>query len=134
MSQDTFSLFLQDAHKQTDPVMLLFVLARVELEVNATEEQRLAFANGEGGKLRPVSCFSSSLSELSDFNALKASLESNSQVWDIVFMATVTGANSQFPNHDEIGNWLKMMVDSVVAGNVGQFIALNLQGERLSFD
>ena len=134
MSQDTFSLFLQDANKQSVPQILLFVFARFELDSDATVEQQLAFAKQEGGKLRPVFSVKKLSTELSDFSTLKINSELNGQPWDVVFMAQITGAKGQQPVPGKIGKGLKMMVDSVVAGNVGQFLALNQKGERLSFD
>lgn len=134
MSQDTFSLFLEDANKQSVPQMLLFVFARALLPADATDEQRYFFQKGQGSRLQPVSCVNKSPADLSDFNSLIELSGYAERPWDVVFIASIIGPDGQTPVDDEIHNWLKSMVDSVVAGNVKQFLALNQKGERLSFD
>lgn len=134
MSQDTFSLFLQDANSQSVPQMLLFVFARAALPFDATDEQRIAFENGQGGRIQPVSCVNKLPADLRDFNSLIELSEYAKSPWDIVFMASIIGPDGQLPIDDEIAKWLQSMIDSVIAGNVGQFMALNKHGERVSFD
>jgi hypothetical protein len=134
MSQDTFSLFLQDALKQSEPQMLMFVFARFVLADDATAEQKLAFEKGEGGRLLPVSCANSFATGLSDFNSLSTLSNQIERPWDVVFISTIIETNSQKLDAEHITKVLKDMVDFVANGQVNFFLALNQRGERLSFD
>ena len=134
MSRDTFSLYLQDALKQTEPQMLIFVFTRLVLDDNATAEQRLAFEQDEGGRLLPVSCAYRLPAELSDFNALNGISGSVDRTWDVVFISSIIEPSSQKPVSVDVNQVLQGMIDFVASGQVKQFLALDKQGEQLSFD
>ncbi len=134
MSQDTFSLYLQDALKQTDPQMLIFVFTRIVLDDNATAEQKLAFERGEGGRLLPVSCAYRLPAELSNVNTMNDLSGSIDRAWDVVFVSSIIDPSSQQPVSVDVAQVMQGMIDFVANGQVQQFLALNQQGERLSFD
>jgi hypothetical protein len=134
MSQDTFSLYLQDALKQTEPQMLIFVFTRLVLDDNATAEQRLAFEQGEGGRLLPVSCAYRVPAELSDFNDLKSISGLIDKPWDVVFISSIIEPSSQQPVSGDVNQVLQGIFYFFASGQFQLFLALNQQGEQLSFD
>lgn len=134
MSQDTFSLYLQDALKQTEPQLLIFVFTRLVLDDNATAEQRLAFEQGEGGRLLPVSCAYRLPAELSDFNDMNSVSGLIDKPWDVVFISSIIEPSSQQPVSVDVNQVLQGMIDFVASGQVQQFLALDQKGDRLSFD
>ncbi|MCG6656603.1 ribonucleotide reductase subunit alpha [Halomonas campisalis] len=133
MAISCFADLLNEAHSQPDPQRLLFVFTRAELPDNPTPEQRARFEQGEGGVLTPVLCVDKTLDELSDMAALVAESKETEIEWDIVFVAALAGSGPRPPSSDEAESHLQRMVESLKMGNIESFLALDRQGEVVSF-
>lgn len=133
MAISCFADLLNEAHSQPDPQRLLFVFTRAELPDHPTPEQRARFEQGEGGVLTPVVCVDKTLDELSDMAALVAESRETGVEWDIVFVAALAGSGSLPPSSEEAEPHLQKMVESLKMGNIESFLALDRQGEVVSF-
>lgn len=123
-----FSDLLAMAKQQIEPQRLLLVFSSAELPVDADAGQKEAFARGEGGTLAPVLCVDKRPEEIQSFEALVAESSQTGQHWDILFVAAMSGRGGIAPNEDEAVQPLKMMVEAVKGGRIGQFAAIDRQG------
>jgi hypothetical protein len=128
-----FSDLLDEAHRQPEPQRLLFVFTRAELPDNPTAEQRRRFEQGEGGVLTPVLCVDKAPDELSDMAALVEESRDTGIEWDIVFVGALSGSGQRPPSSDEAEQQLQRMVESLKMGNIESFLALDRQGDAVSF-
>ncbi|MBA3588592.1 ribonucleotide reductase subunit alpha [Methylibium sp.] len=128
-----FDQLLQAAAAQPDPQRLLFVFAAAELPDDATPAQRERFAAGEGGSLTPMMCIDKGLDQLTDFGALVAESEEAGPPWQVMFAAGLAGHDGQPPTEAQIEHALQSMAERVRAGMVESLLALDRQGEALSF-
>ncbi len=133
MAISRFTDLLEEAKQQPEPQRLLFVFTRAELPDNPTAEQRQRFEQGEGGVLTPALCVDKSPEELSDMEALVAESRNTGIEWDIVFVAALSGSGQQPPSGEEAERHLQRMVESLKMGNIESFLALDRQGEVVSF-
>ncbi|WP_152205158.1 ribonucleotide reductase subunit alpha [Marinobacter changyiensis] len=120
------------AQTQAEPQRLLFVFCRAELPDEASEQEKTAFQNGEGGALNPVICVDKPLSEARDFEALVAESRHTGQVWDVLFVAAMSGRGGSMPSTDEAQQPLTMMVESIRLGHLGNYLPLDASGEAIS--
>ncbi len=128
-----FADLLTAARQQPEPQQLLFVFAQAELPEGATEEQKKTFAEGGGGALTPVLCVDKSPDELTDFAALVQESEKTGQSWDLVFVSSLSGHAGIAPTTEQAEQPLQMMVQAIHSGKVASLLALDKQGQTLSF-
>lgn len=128
-----FKDLLTAAGQQPEPQLLLFVFARAELPEGATEEQKNNFAAGGGGALTPVLCVDKRPQELTDFAALAAESARTGQDWDLVFVSSLSGHGGIEPTTEQAEQPLQMMVQAIHSGKVASLLALDKQGDTLSF-
>jgi hypothetical protein len=128
-----FADLLAAARQQPEPQLLLFVFARAELPEGATEEQKKNFAAGAGGALTPVLCVDKTPDELTDFAALAAESQQTGQPWDLVFASSLSGHAGIMPTTEQAEQPLQMMVQAIHSGKVASLLALDKQGQTLSF-
>lgn len=128
----TFAELLEAARSQREPQRLLLVFAVAELPPGASNHERAAFERGEGGALAPVVCVDKLPAEIESFEALKAESRAALSRWDILFVAALDGRAGFAPNADEAAGPLRMMVESIRAGRVADFIAVDSRGELVT--
>lgn len=128
-----FGDLLTAAGQQPEPQLLLFVFAKAELPEGATDEQEKNFTAGSGGALTPVICVDKSLGELTDFAALVAESERTEQDWDLVFVSSLSGHGGIIPTTEQAEQPLQMMVQAIHSGKIASLLALDKQGQTLSF-
>ncbi|MFN2362627.1 MAG: ribonucleotide reductase subunit alpha [Marinobacter sp.] len=128
----SYTDLLKAADAEADPQRLLFVFCRAELPDDASESEKSAFANGEGGALTPVVCVDKSLDEVSDFDALVEESRETGQPWDVVFVAAMSGRGGMKPSSDEAQQPLTMMVESIRLGHVGHYLPLDRNGQAVA--
>lgn len=124
-----FADLLAAALAETEPQRLLLVFAAAQLPPDATAEERLQFARGEGGALVPVVCVDKRPEEIEDFAALRAESDRTGHPWTILFVAAMSGRAGHAPSSDEAEQPLRMMVEQIEAGRIGNFLAVDRDGE-----
>jgi hypothetical protein len=129
MTLHNFSDLLQAARQQPEPQRLLFVFAAAELPRDATAEEKELFERGEGGALAPRLCVDKTPEEIDSFAGLREESRRTGIDWDILFVAAMAGRGSFAPNPDEAVQPLKMMVEAIKAGRVGEFLAVTKNGD-----
>ncbi len=130
----SYSDLIQASHSQQEPQRLLFVFCRAELPDDASEAEKVAFANGEGGALTPVVCVDKTPEEVSDFAALVEESGQTGQAWDVVFVAAMSGRGGTTPSSDEAQQPMTMMVESLRLGHVGNYLPLDREGQAVALD
>ena len=133
MSLTSFQDLLNAAQQQPEPQRLLFVFAKVELPQNASAQQLERFENREGGTLTPSLCVDKAPSEIESFAALVAESETTGQVWDMVFVGSLSGRAGIAPSADEAAQPLRFMVNAINNGQVAQFATFDRNGAVLQF-
>lgn len=128
MSLTHFADLLVMAKQQAEPQRLLLVFSRAELPADADDEQKSAFARGEGGTLAPIICVDKRPEDIQNFEELVTESALTGLDWDILFVAAMSGRGGIAPNEDEAVQPLKMMVEAVKGGRIGQFAAIDRQG------
>ena len=131
MTLRTFSDLLQSARRQPEPQRLLFVFAAAELPGDATPEERLRFERGEGGALAPALCVDKAPDDIDSFAALQEESTRTGIAWDVLFVASLPGRGGFAPSSDEAVQPLRMMVEAIKGGRIGEFLAVDRQGELL---
>lgn len=125
----TFGDLLAAARAQPEPQRLLLVFAVAELPPDGTAQQRADFERGEGGALTPVVCVDKLASEIASFEALELEAREALSRWDILFVAALDGRAGVAPNADEAAGPLRMMLESIRAGRIADFLAVDRRGE-----
>jgi hypothetical protein len=128
-----FEQLLQAAAAQTSPQRLLFVFAGAELPVDATPEQKARFEAGEGGALEPLACVDKRLDELAQFHDLVVESRQACPRWRVAFIAALGGAGDAEPSDAQVDAALNSMVENVRIGRLGGFLALDPEGNPVSF-
>jgi hypothetical protein len=128
-----FELLLQSAQSQPEPQRLLFVFAEAQLPADASPEQREQFAAGRGGTLTPLACVDKAASDLTSFHALVAESRQASPPWQVVFIAALSGQGGHPPSLALVDSVLHAMVENVRAGRFNGYLALDPNGDPLSF-
>lgn len=129
MSLQTFQDLLDAARSQPEPQRLLMVFAVAEAPPDTTAQEQAAFARGEGGALTPVVCVDKLAAEIASFEALREESRAAISRWDILFVAALDGRAGIAPNSDEAAGPLRMMLESIRVGRIGNFLAVNCHGE-----
>lgn len=124
-----FSDLLQTAHRQSEPQRLLLVFAAAELPRDASDEETARFERGEGGALAPVVCVDKLPEEIESFAALLDESTRTGSAWDILFVAALSGRGGFAPNPDEAVQPLRMMVEAIRGGRIGESLAVTREGE-----
>jgi len=124
---------LNAANEQAEPQRLLFVFAGAELPGDHTEAQKKRYDAQEGGALSPVMCVDKLPGELGSFSSLVEESRQTGMSWNIVFVASMSGRAGIAPNSDEAEQPLKMMVEAIQNGRIGNFLAFNRDGELVRF-
>ena len=124
-----FSDLLQAARQQPEPQRLLLVFAAAELPRDASDEEKARFERGEGGALSPVVCVDKLPEEIESFAGLLDESTRTGIAWDILFIAALSGRGGFAPNSDEAVQPLRMMVEAIKGGRVGEFLAVTRAGE-----
>ena len=124
-----FSDLLQAARQQPEPQRLLLVFAAAELPRDASDEEKARFERGEGGALSPVVCVDKLPEEIESFAGLLDESTRTGIAWDILFVAALSGRGGFAPNPDEAVQPLRMMVEAIKGGRVGDFLAVTRAGE-----
>jgi hypothetical protein len=132
-SPSNFELLLQSASSQPEPQRLLFVFAEAQLPVDATPAQKERFAAGQGGTLTPLACVDKAAGDLTSFHALVAESRRASPPWQVVFIAALPGQGGHRPSSALVDSVLHAMVENVRAGRFSGYLALDPNGEPLSF-
>jgi hypothetical protein len=127
-----FSDLLQAARAQPEPQRLLLVFAAAELPPDATAEQKARFERGEGGALAPRVCVDLLPADIAGFDGLLEQSRHAGADWDILFVAALAGRGGFAPNSDEAVQPLKMMVEAIKGGRIGDFLAVDRQGELVA--
>ena len=128
MSLHDFSDLLQAARQQPEPQRLLLVFTAAELPRDATAEETARFERGEGGALTPVVCVDKLPSEIDSFMSLVDESNRTGIAWDILFVAAQPGRGGFAPNPDEAVQPLRMMVEAIQGGRIGEFLAVTREG------
>ncbi|MGD9597996.1 MAG: ribonucleotide reductase subunit alpha [Steroidobacteraceae bacterium] len=134
MSIETFADLLAVARSQREPQRLLFVFAVAELPHDGSASEAAAFQRGEGGTLAPVVCVDKLATEVDSFEALRAESRESISRWDILFVAALGGRAGMAPNSDEAAAPLRKMVESIRVGHIGNFLAVNRDGELVRLE
>ena len=129
MQLHDFSDLLQAARQQPEPQRLLLVFAAAELPRDASDEEKARFERGEGGALSPVVCVDKLPEEIESFAGLLDESTRTGIAWDILFVAALSGRGGFAPNSDEAVQPLRMMVEAIKGGRVGEFLAVTRAGE-----
>ncbi|MBP8091490.1 MAG: ribonucleotide reductase subunit alpha [Giesbergeria sp.] len=130
MEITSFDDLLKAAHAQPEPQRLLFVFAGAELPDDATPAQRADFEAGHGGALVPRMCVDKAPHELGSFAALvNEAAQFDQGEWDMVFAAALPGTQHHAPTSADAEAPLQAMVEAIRAGQIGNFIPFNRQGE-----
>jgi hypothetical protein len=128
-----FDLLLKAAAAEADPQRLLFVFAVAELPADATPEQRARYEAGQGGTLTPLACVDKAASEVASFEALALESRQASPPWQVVFIAALPGQGGKPPSIALVDSALHGMVENVRTGRFANYMALDPNGEPLSF-
>ncbi|MCB1559851.1 MAG: ribonucleotide reductase subunit alpha [Xanthomonadales bacterium] len=134
MALQDFSDLLKVAGEQAEPQRLLLVFAAAELPRDATEEEKRRFEHGKGGALSPVLCVDKLPQDIADFSSLEAESRSTGIDWDVLFVAALSGRGGHSPTDDEAVQPLTMMVESIKSGRIGNFLAIDRNGELLQLE
>lgn len=129
MSLRTFADLLDLARQQPEPQRLLLVFAGAELPRDASAEERAAFERGEGGALAPRVCVDKLPEEIESFAGLLAESRQTGVDWDILLVAALSGRGGFAPGPDEAVQPLRMMVEAIRGGRVGDFLAVDREGQ-----
>jgi hypothetical protein len=132
-SPSHFELLLQSATSQPEPQRLLFVFAEAQLPADASPAQRERFAAGQGGTLTPLACVDKAAEDLISFHALLAESRRASPPWQVVFIAGLSGQGGHPPSSALVASVLHAMVENVRAGRFNGYLALDPNGDPLSF-
>jgi hypothetical protein len=132
-SPSAFEQLLQAAASQPQPQRLLFVFAGADLPPDATPAQRERFEAGLGGTLEPLACVDKGVDELATYEELVAESRYASPPWRVVFIAALSGRDGRPPSTALVDSALQAMVSNVRAGRFGGYLALDTQGEPLTF-
>ena len=100
----------------------------VSVPIDATAAEKAQFERGEGGELSPVVCVDKRPEDVGSFAALLEESSHTGASWDILFVAAMNGRGGHAPNADEAVQPLKMMVEAIKSGRVGQFLAVDRDG------
>lgn len=128
-----FRQLLDAATAEPQPQRLLFVFAEVELPAEASAEQAARHAAGQGGTLTPLACVDKSVDELTTFDALVTESRQACPPWGMVFVAALAGQAGQPPSQDRVDDALRRMVENIQAGRLDGYLALDRQGDPLTF-
>jgi hypothetical protein len=129
MSISSFKDLLSAARAQALPQRLLFVFATAELPDGSTPEQARAFEAGQGGALVPLMCASKAADEIDSFATLVRESLQFGAPWSVVFAASLSGRDGVMPSTEDAESHLQGMVASIKAGQLGNFIPFDPQGE-----
>jgi hypothetical protein len=83
--------------------------------------------------LTPLMCVDKAPGELDSFDALVEESRQFGQAWDIVFVASLSGAGSIGPTAGQAQASLQQMVESIRSGAIGRFVAFDLHGQPVRF-
>jgi hypothetical protein len=133
MNISSYSDLLSAAASQAQPQRLLFAFAKAELPNDAGAVEQERFAAKQGGALAPVMCVDKLVDDLSSFEKLVEESRQTGAHWDIVFVSSLSGRNGQAPGQDEAEAPLKMMIESIRNGQIGNFLAFNREGDLVQF-
>ena len=134
MTLRNFSDLLQAARQQPEPQRLLLVFAAAELPRDATAEEKARFERGEGGALTPRLCVDKAPNEIESFAGLLEESSNTDVDWDILFVAALPGRGGFAPSPDEAAQPLRMMVEAIQSGRIGEFLAVSRQGELVALE
>lgn len=129
MDITSYEDLLNAANAQAEPQRLLFVFSQAELPDGHTQDQQARFKARKGGALTPVMCVDKLASERGSFAGLVEESLQMGAGWDIVFVACMAGKPGLTKGSDETEQPLKAMVQSIMGGNIGNFLAFNRNGE-----
>jgi hypothetical protein len=128
-----FQQLLHTAMAQSQPQRLLFVFAGAELPDGASAAQRERFAAGRGGALVPLACVDKDPAELTGFGALLAESRNACPPWQAVFIGALSGRDGRAPTSQQVDAALNTMVDNVRQGRFAAYMALDPDGNQLTF-
>lgn len=133
---DTPSFFrrlLDAAAAEPQPQRLLFVFAEVALPAGASAVDAARHAAGQGGTLTPLACVDKGVEDLDSFDALVAESRQACPPWGMVFIAALSGQGGKVPAKDVVDSALRRMVENIQAGRMAGYLALDPQGDPLTF-
>lgn len=132
----SFDDLLQAARTQLEPQRLLFVFTAAELPDDATPDQRVRFAAGQGGALVPLMCVDKTPQELASFSALveeARQFTAPGHDWTLVFAAALSGTLGKAPTSADAEAPLQRMVDAIKGGQHGAYIPFGRDGQPVHF-
>lgn len=125
----SYADLLAAAKEQAEPQRLLFVFAEAELPSGHTDAEKRRFQSREGGALAPVMCVDKLPHELGSFASLVEESRQTGKSWDIVFVSSMSGRAGIPPSSDEAAAPLKMMIEAIKNGTIGNFLTFNRNGD-----
>jgi hypothetical protein len=129
VSISSYAELLIAANQQPELQRLLFVFAEAELPDEHNAEQKARFQARQGGALSPVMCVDKLASERGSFAGLVEESGQTGASWDIVFVACMPVQSDIAPDGDKTDQALKVMIQSVRDGKIGNLLAFNREGE-----
>lgn len=131
MNMASFDDLLAAARAQPVPQRLLLVFAGAALSPDATEEQRSAFAAGQGGELTPLMCVDKAPDQIASFAALCEESRRAGPPWSIVFAAALSGTPGAAPDSRSAEAPLKRMVENIRMGVLDTMIPFDTGGNAV---
>lgn len=128
-----FQQLLQAAAAQPQPQRLVFVFAGAQLPQDASPAQRERFAAGRGGALVPLACVDKDPAALRDFDQLVAESRAACPPWRAVFISALSGQGGWAPTSQQVDAALNAMVENIRQGRLGVYLALDPEGDPLTF-
>lgn len=122
----TFAGLLAAARMQPEPQRLLFVFAVAEPPPGEVGSGRVA--------LTPRVCVDKLATEVVFFEALRTESRASIPHWDILFVAALDGRAGIAPNSDEAAAPLRMMLESIRAGRISNFLTIDHDGELVRLE
>lgn len=132
MDITSFDDLLTAASQQPIPQRLLLLFATADLPPDATEAQKLNFADGLGGSLTPLMSVDKDPADVSSFAQLAMEADSMSPSWDLVLVAALQNGSGQPISIQMVDDALERMTQRVHQGQVEGLIPFNRLGETVN--
>lgn len=132
MHISTFDDLLAAARQQPVAQRLLLLFAKAELPPDATDVQKLHFANGHGGVLTPIMSVDKGPQDIASFTQLVAEADQMSPDWQLVFVAALQNSQGQPITSGMVDDALTRMTQAVHQGQVEGLIPFNRQGDAVN--
>lgn len=130
-----FESFLSYARGSDEPQRLLFILVRVELPEDASEEERRRYEEGRGGGLVPVMYVDKAPGEVADFSTLVEEARAMGEDWHMVLAAALVGEEGAPPGAAEVEETFNGIIQTVqTGGDLSSLLAFDREGDPVVFN